>query len=156
MPISKNQYKLMSIIRSILRCHAVPNFRGFEWLKTNNGGKQEIDIWVPSLKLAIEYDGEQHFRPVKFGGISDKQAKINFKRTKILDELKDKKILDHPDDIKHYIRFNYKENMCREYIENRLVGCGIQMPTGYELHFDDMLNDAINPSPCFNLGCEIF
>ncbi len=28
----------------------------------------ELDAFVPSLKLAIEYQGEQHFRPLKYCG----------------------------------------------------------------------------------------
>jgi hypothetical protein len=37
----------------------------------------------------IEYDGEQHFRPVKFGGISDDEAKQKFEDLKVCDKLKD-------------------------------------------------------------------
>lgn len=73
MPISKGQDKLAAIVKGLLRCQVIQNFRGFKWLSTENG-KQEIDIWVPKFKLAIEYDGEQHFRPVKFSAISDDAA----------------------------------------------------------------------------------
>ena len=32
-------------------------------------GSQSVDIYVPSMNLAIEYQGEQHFRPIRvFGG----------------------------------------------------------------------------------------
>lgn len=33
-----------------------------------------------SLKMLIEYDGEQHFKPVQFGGMSYKRAQDNYKR----------------------------------------------------------------------------
>lgn len=33
----------------------------------------------------IEYNGAQHFKPVKFGAVSDKQAAINFNRQQIRD-----------------------------------------------------------------------
>ena len=54
----------------------------------------------------IEYDGEQHFRPVNFGGISDEQAKKNFEDLKVCDKLKDDFCKD-----KGYkmIRIGYKE-----------------------------------------------
>lgn len=31
-------------------------------------GRQHLDIFIPELKLAIEYQGAQHFRPIKFFG----------------------------------------------------------------------------------------
>jgi hypothetical protein len=34
-------------------------------------GRQELDIFVPSLKLAIEYQGEQHFKPIDAWGGED-------------------------------------------------------------------------------------
>ena len=30
----------------------------------SSGQQMELDIYIESLKLAIEYQGEQHFRPV--------------------------------------------------------------------------------------------
>ena len=37
----------------------------FEWL-----GMKSIDIFIPQINVAIEYQGEQHFEPIKFyGGI---------------------------------------------------------------------------------------
>lgn len=44
---------------------------------------QRYDIYIPSLKLAIEYNGIQHYQPVqKFGGAD------GFEQTKMLDERK--------------------------------------------------------------------
>lgn len=40
------------------------------------------------VNLLIEYDGEQHFRPVRFGGISKSDASKNFKSAKRRDDLK--------------------------------------------------------------------
>jgi len=31
-------------------------------------GLKSIDIFIPSIKVAIEYQGEQHFEPIKFYG----------------------------------------------------------------------------------------
>lgn len=40
------------------------------------------------IKWIIEYDGEHHTRPVRYGGISEERAKLNFEKTKINDKIK--------------------------------------------------------------------
>lgn len=52
----------------------------FDWL-----GKQEIDIFIPKHNVAIECQGEQHFKPIKFYG-----GENEFKKIKQLDETKRK------------------------------------------------------------------
>lgn len=53
----------------------------FEWL-----GSQSFDIYIPSKKVAIEYQGIQHFKPVDiFGG------KSQYKQQRYLDKSKIKK-----------------------------------------------------------------
>lgn len=47
-----------------------------------------FDFYIPSLNTCIEYDGEQHYRPVKFGGISEEKAIENFNKTKERDNYK--------------------------------------------------------------------
>jgi len=43
-----------------------------------------------NIEFLIEYDGEQHFRPVRFHGISKEKAQNNFIKTKEHDEIKNK------------------------------------------------------------------
>ena len=31
-------------------------------------GRQHFDIWIPNWKIAVEYQGKQHFEPVEFFG----------------------------------------------------------------------------------------
>lgn len=52
--------------------------------------KLKPDFYLPDYNLVIEYDGEQHFKPVKFGNYSDIEAKEVFEKTKQNDELKNK------------------------------------------------------------------
>lgn len=52
-----------------------------DWL-----GRQELDIYVPSLKLAVEYQGEQHFSPIEAWGGED-----GFEKTQQRDEEKMRK-----------------------------------------------------------------
>ena len=52
-------------------------------------GQQRIDIYVPSLKIAIEYQGEQHFRPIgAFGGKEGHQRikKLDRRKQLLCDE----------------------------------------------------------------------
>lgn len=150
MPISIGQQKLINIVQQIFQCQVIPNFRGFDWLKTDIGGRQEIDIWVPAYKLAIEYDGEQHFHPVCFGGISKEQANKAFTNRQRLDKIKDTKV-DISDDVKYFVRFNYTEDINVKYVEDKLEKHGVIIPVRCLFSFDDMLDDAINPHPSIDI-----
>lgn len=86
-------------------------YRGFEWLNTEKGGRQEIDIWVDDIYLAIEYDGQGHFFPVNFGGCSDETAENIFNNAVKADKIKTQKIAAHPEDVRYFIRFAYTENI---------------------------------------------
>ena len=34
-------------------------------------GKQHIDIWIPKYRIGVEYQGEQHQKPIEFFGGED-------------------------------------------------------------------------------------
>lgn len=38
-------------------------------------GRQEYDIWIPEYLIAIEYQGKQHFQPIKHWGGEEGLAK---------------------------------------------------------------------------------
>lgn len=38
-----------------------------------------VDFYFPLINTIIEYNGEQHYKPVRFGGIAEERAIINFK-----------------------------------------------------------------------------
>jgi len=46
------------------------------------------DFVLPDFNCVIEVDGEQHFGPVTFGGISEKEAQQNYEGQKHRDQLK--------------------------------------------------------------------
>lgn len=54
----------------------------------NRKRKLRFDFFLPDQNVFIEYDGEQHFRPVTFNGISMDEAKIIFSKTKERDATK--------------------------------------------------------------------
>ena len=124
----KNQKLLfMSLYNIFSGLKILYNYRNFDWL-TGKVRNREIDIWIPELKLAIEYDGEQHFRPVCFGGISLDEAKARLVVRKKDDISKRRQIRKHPEDIRYFVRFSYKEKkyLCdKEYIVSRLMAAGL-------------------------------
>ena len=65
--------------------------------------KLSLDFFLPDYKICIEYDGEQHFRPVNyFGGLE------SFERQIIRDKIKNE--FCNENQIK-LIRFNYKQTL---------------------------------------------
>ena len=51
-------------------------------------GKQEIDIYFPKYKIGIEFQGEQHFNPIDFGGYGEVTADKFFKENQLRDKKK--------------------------------------------------------------------
>lgn len=49
-----------------------------------------FDFYLPEYNVCIEYDGQQHYRPVTFGGISEEKSKEHFKDTVKNDNKKNK------------------------------------------------------------------
>ena len=129
----KTQKKLASILEEIFGGAPELNYRKFEWLISDKAVRMEIDILFKDMKLGFEYDGEQHFKPVKyFGNISDEEAEVNFKRRKKLDKLKDLLVAKNKQDVRHFIRFNYKEPIERQYILEKLIKYRVPVPTQKE------------------------
>lgn len=63
-------------------------FKRFDDLKGKRGKKLEFDFYLPDLNTLIEYQGEQHYRPVQYMGCSLEEAEQNFKDQQIRDQLK--------------------------------------------------------------------
>ena len=72
----------------------------------------EIDIWIPSLKVGIEYQGIQHFEPIDHWGGEDglrKRKENDKKKKKICKSLNYK-----------LIEFKYDENLTDERLKKKL------------------------------------
>tara|TARA_B110000259_G_scaffold162191_1_gene186790 strand:- start:50 stop:1447 length:1398 start_codon:yes stop_codon:yes gene_type:complete len=74
-------------------------------------GKAKFDFYLPDHNLIIEYDGEQHFKPVQFGGMSKINAMKDFNIRKKYDKIKsnwatNKRI--------NFLRIKYNENAKRK------------------------------------------
>jgi len=102
---NKAQFRLYNIILSLFGEDKVKyDYRDFCWLY-----RQHIDVFVVNLRLAIEYDGEYHFKPVCFGGISEEKAKKRLEAVRKNDILKTNRVKKHPNDVKYFVRFNCYE-----------------------------------------------
>jgi very-short-patch-repair endonuclease len=65
-----------------------------EWAGHDMRGKNprarlRFDFLIPEHHLFIEFDGQQHFEPVTFGGMSESEAEEALERTQKNDQLKD-------------------------------------------------------------------
>lgn len=69
-----------------------------EWLRP-----QRFDIYFPQLNIAIEYQGEQHFYPVDFGGRGKKIALRQFQENIKRDNLKIEKANENNCSILHIL-----------------------------------------------------
>lgn len=75
-------------------------------------GLQRFDIYIPCLNIAIEYDGVQHFMPVKqFGGV------IGLQHTQERDKLKEQKCQAHNCTL-FRVKYNYSEEDLNQLINN--------------------------------------
>ncbi|MGC1781467.1 MAG: hypothetical protein WA708_03010 [Acidobacteriaceae bacterium] len=54
-----NETQLFKLVKMLFADYEVVREARTDWL-----GSQRIDIFIPALSVAIEYQGEQHFRPV--------------------------------------------------------------------------------------------
>jgi len=65
----------------------------FEWLK--NEGQLRLDFYLPDYNIAIECQGEQHFKPIDFAGKGIEWAKKILKENKKRDLIKRKLCKEH-------------------------------------------------------------
>ena len=73
-----------------------------------------FDFYLPMYNMCIEYDGEQHYRPVKFNGKTDELAEKQFEKTKCHDQIKTEYCRKHNI---HLLRIPYFKNV-EEELEN--------------------------------------
>lgn len=64
----KSEFNLYTFVKEIYE-NSIFQYRAL-WL-----GKQSLDIFIPDLGIAIEYQGKQHFEPVEFFGGEDTYKK---------------------------------------------------------------------------------
>jgi len=64
-PIKASQHRLYQIVQELLPNEDVKeNFNHPDLIHTNSGKPMELDVFVPALKLALEFQGEQHYHQI--------------------------------------------------------------------------------------------
>ncbi len=104
-------------------------FEGYDVLREGSPawlGNQRLDIFIPDLCLAIEYQGEQHYRPIeRFGG------EIRFRETLSRDERKLQ--LCKENGVK-LVYFKYDEELSQDRIEKKLKNFLPKKSNGFLCH----------------------
>jgi hypothetical protein len=109
----------------------VSNFldkNGFEWIgqytydDCRDKNVLPFDFYLPSCNILIEADGEQHYMPVNFGGMSDEEAMKRFLITQSHDKIKDQYCQQHKINL---IRIPYWEkNNIDSFLTENLFNIG--------------------------------
>lgn len=63
----KNEFLVYQIIKKLYPTDTIYQYRPM-FLKSDKGGQMSYDVYISGLRVAIEFQGEQHFKPVDFFG----------------------------------------------------------------------------------------
>ena len=75
-------------------------------------GRQRFDIFIPTQKIAIEYQGRQHYEPVQYFG-----GEEAFKKTQELDKQKARLCYENGVNL---VYFRFDEEITTRMVEKRL------------------------------------
>lgn len=102
-----NETLLFNYIKMLFPNHVVEREASPGWI-----GKQRLDVYIPALGLAVEYQGKQHYEAIQhFGGDE------GLTRTQERDRLKAKFCKQNNVDL---VYFTYKENLTEKLVDKRL------------------------------------
>lgn len=108
-PKCKQNYKLENEVRKIL----IENGIDFEEKPTLDGLKYKHalkpDFYIPSKKIIIECQGEQHFQPVNFGGLNDDELNEQHSLNQLRDSIKKEYCEKHNIKLLEYTHLKIKD-----------------------------------------------
>lgn len=96
--VESKKYKFSKgeqVIKNFLDIHDMYHIRQFSFDECKDERDLPFDFYLPNYNVCIEFDGQHHFKPVTFNGISKEQAIINHENTKKHDEIKNQYCKDH-------------------------------------------------------------
>lgn len=82
-------------IDSYLKKHNIQYTREQKFEDCKHKLPLRFDFYVKDMNIAIEFDGEQHYNPLSFGGKDEKEVKDNFKGIQTRDAIKTKYCIDN-------------------------------------------------------------
>ena len=111
-----NNHKSEKVIGDILNGLNIEFEREYRFKECKDVKPLPFDYYISSLNVCIEYDGEQHFKPIDFTGQGEEVAIKRFKSQQKRDEIKTKFCKDN--DIKliriPYWKFDDAENIIKQ------------------------------------------
>lgn len=104
--------------------------------KNDKNKALRFDFYIPELNLLIEYDGEQHFKPIKYWG-----GQKNFEKLQVNDKIKENWAKENG---LNFVRFKYDDfcvDMLNNIIQKYILLNKINPQTPYNnmSHIDDLL-----------------
>ena len=110
--------KLHRLVGNLLRKH--PVFCSLNILQEYPipGTKYHVDWFITELKIAIEVHGEQHYMPVRFGGISELEAERKLIAQQERDRIKKKLCIDNG---WRYVDFAYNDPIDLDLIGEKIT-----------------------------------
>lgn len=102
-----NETLLFNYIKMLFPNHVVEREASPAWI-----GKQRLDMYIPALGLAVEYQGKQHYEAIQhFGGYE------GLTQTQERDKLKARFCKQNNVDL---VYFTYKDNLTEKLVDKRL------------------------------------
>jgi len=110
------EYECICLFNKILGFPEFKREKRFNWLRSPiTNYHLRVDVFYPEQKLCVEFDGEAHFRPVRFLPGQDKEK--DFEKIKIHDAVKNELV---PQNGLNLLRFRFDEPLTDEHVKERL------------------------------------
>lgn len=108
---SSKEKEISKILDELLGRDNYETQKTWNWLRSDTGKNLKVDFYIPSMSIAIEYDGQQHYNYIEYFH----KTTENFKRSQALDKIKDTELEKH--NIK-LVRIPYTQEITEELIES--------------------------------------
>lgn len=89
----------------------IPQFKKFDWLKTNKYNSLSFDFYLTDYNIAIEVQGKQHFEPTSFGNTNNELVLKEFELCKERDLKKKKLSIENNVTLVYYLDKKFEKYM---------------------------------------------
>lgn len=86
-----------------------------------NNKKMFVDFYLEKYNTIIEYDGAQHFKPIRFGNMSQENANANFEKQKLRDQTLVNYCIENNINLIRINGIKYKYKKLENYINNIII-----------------------------------